>query len=362
MHLVPLVLYAAAAAAYIAHFAWRDPRTGRFATAILGAGLLAHTFLIGMQTVQVGHAPLVGTTAAISAFVWLLGISYLYVEVTTEERAMGMFVAILMVVLFLIPALDPQVSPRPAVLRSPLFGLSEEALFELAYDRAGASLYQRLHAASHRPPFAEVYERLRALLAQVDFLPPFEFYVRLLGEGGGRRRLLARLGPAAAEPIEAFLAQALVFEQGHPPSMQAFLHWLRADETELIRDPDLIYPAGSGFGFAAGTIANMFEGALALRYPQRADLRFVRLGKPNTPIFEEAMRRAGTTRAVMIGDQLETDITGARAAGLDAVWIETGVTAAIPEATPHDMPRPSSVAPIASTIAGSGAAKRRFGP
>ena len=125
-----------------------------------------------------------------------------------------------------------------AVLRSPLFGLSEEALFELAYDRGGASLYQRLQAARARPPFAEAYGRLRELLAQVDFLPPFEFYVRLLGEGGGRRRLLARLGPAAAEPIEAFLAQALAFEQSHPPSMQAFLHWLRADSTELIRDPD----------------------------------------------------------------------------------------------------------------------------
>ena len=125
-----------------------------------------------------------------------------------------------------------------AVLRSPLFGLSEEALFELAYDRGGASLYQRLQAARDRPPFAQAYQRLHELLAQVDFLPPFEFYVRLLGEGGGRQRLLARLGPAAAEPIEAFLAQALAFEQSHPPSMQAFLHWLRADSTELIRDPD----------------------------------------------------------------------------------------------------------------------------
>jgi ATP-dependent helicase/nuclease subunit A len=125
-----------------------------------------------------------------------------------------------------------------AVLRSPLFGLSEEALFELAYDRGGASLFQRLQTARDRPPFAEAYERLRELLAQVDFLPPFEFYVRLLGEGGGRKRLLARLGPAAAEPIEAFLAQALAYEQSHPPSMQAFLHWLRADSTELIRDPD----------------------------------------------------------------------------------------------------------------------------
>ena len=125
-----------------------------------------------------------------------------------------------------------------AVLRSPLFGLSEEALFELAYDRGAATLYERLQAVRDRPPFAAAYARLRELQAQVDFLPPFEFYVRLLGEGGGRRRLLARLGPAAAEPIEAFLTQALAFEQSHPPSMQAFLHWLRADTTELIRDPD----------------------------------------------------------------------------------------------------------------------------
>ena len=75
MHLVPLLLYAAAAAAYVAHFAWRDPRVGRLATALMAGGVLAHTFLIGMQTVQAGHAPLVGTSSAISAFVWLLGLS-----------------------------------------------------------------------------------------------------------------------------------------------------------------------------------------------------------------------------------------------------------------------------------------------
>jgi ABC-type transport system involved in cytochrome c biogenesis permease subunit len=121
MHLVPLVFYAAAAAAYLTHFAWRDPRVGRLATATLGGGVLAHTFLIGMQTVHVGHAPLVGTTAALSAFVWLLGLSYLYIEVTTDERTMGVFVAPLLVMLDIIPALDPGVSPRPPLLQSPLF-------------------------------------------------------------------------------------------------------------------------------------------------------------------------------------------------------------------------------------------------
>ena len=121
MHLVPLILYAAAAAAYLAHFAWRDPRTGRLATSILAGSVLAHTLLIGMQTVQAGHAPLVGTTAAISAFVWLLALSYLYVELTSDERSMGVFVAFLLVILYIIPALDPVVSPRPAILQSPLF-------------------------------------------------------------------------------------------------------------------------------------------------------------------------------------------------------------------------------------------------
>jgi ABC-type transport system involved in cytochrome c biogenesis permease subunit len=120
-HWIPFVFYAAAAAVYILHFARRDPRTGRAATALLGTALLVHTFLIGMQTMQVGYAPLVGTTAAISAFVWLLGLAYLYVELTTEERAMGAFVATLLAGLAILPALNPAVDPRPALLRSPLF-------------------------------------------------------------------------------------------------------------------------------------------------------------------------------------------------------------------------------------------------
>ncbi len=126
-----------------------------------------------------------------------------------------------------------------AVLRSPLFGLDEEDLFELAHERGATALFERLRAFRHTSRhFNEAYERFSELLGQVDFAPPFEFYARLLGAGGGRRRLLERLGPAAAEPIEAFLAQTLAFERGHPPSMQGFLHWLRADATELIRDPD----------------------------------------------------------------------------------------------------------------------------
>src|SRR5687767_10845353 len=110
MRLLPLLFYAAAAAGYFVHFAWRDARVGRLASAILAAGVLSHTFLIGMQTMQSGHAPLVGTTAAVSAFVWLLAISYLYIELTAEERSMGVFVTAMLVALDVLPALDPTVS------------------------------------------------------------------------------------------------------------------------------------------------------------------------------------------------------------------------------------------------------------
>lgn len=118
---LPLVLYSTAAAAYLAHFLRRDPRSGRTATALLGAAVLAHTFVIGMQTMDAGYAPLVGTTAAVSAFVWLLGLAYLYIELTTDERAMGVFVSTLMAALAIVPTVDTISMERPALLRSPLF-------------------------------------------------------------------------------------------------------------------------------------------------------------------------------------------------------------------------------------------------
>ncbi|HEY3885075.1 MAG TPA: cytochrome c biogenesis protein CcsA, partial [Vicinamibacterales bacterium] len=118
---LPFALYVAAAAAYLAHFSRPSRSTGRLATTLLAAALLAHTYVIGMQTVEAGYAPLVGTTAAISAFVWLLGLAYLYVELSTDERAMGVFVTVLLAALAVLPALNPEVESRPALLRSPLF-------------------------------------------------------------------------------------------------------------------------------------------------------------------------------------------------------------------------------------------------
>ncbi|MDP6567849.1 MAG: double-strand break repair helicase AddA [Alphaproteobacteria bacterium] len=124
------------------------------------------------------------------------------------------------------------------LLKSPLFGLDDGALFALAHERKG-HLWQAL--AEHRrddPAFAAAHEELAELLSRADFTPPFELYARLLGADGGRHRILGRLGPDANDPIDEFLDLALRYEAERAPSLQGFLHWLEMAETEVKRDQE----------------------------------------------------------------------------------------------------------------------------
>ncbi len=95
--------------------------------------------------------------------------------------------------------------------------------------------------------------------------------------------------------------------------------------TLVAPNPDLVYPKSAGeLGFTAGAMALVIEAALARRFAaHRETLTFDRLGKPQPHLFVEAARRLGLapSQLVMIGDQLETDIAGARAAGCDAALL-----------------------------------------
>lgn len=48
-------------------------------------------------------------------------------------------------------------------------------------------------------------------------------------------------------------------------------------------------------------------------------------GKPETPIFEEAVARFGAERPLFIGDRLDTDIAGAQASGIRSALVLTGI-------------------------------------
>ena len=108
----------------------------------------------------------------------------------------------------------------------------------------------------------------------------------------------------------AFSAVVRAIEAGRRPAL-------------VLPNPDLVYPKSAGeLGFTSGSMALVIEAALARRFPHERYV-FDRLGKPEPHLFAQAAQRLGLSvdRLVMIGDQLETDIAGAHAAGCDAALL-----------------------------------------
>ena len=125
------------------------------------------------------------------------------------------------------------------VLKGPLVGLTEEELFIVAYNRGDKHLWDVLSVhAGTASAFGTAQKFLSELLARTDYLTPAELYGHILVTLDGRRKLLARLGMDADDPIDEFMNLALAYQKSRPPSLQGFLHWLAAGETEIKRDLD----------------------------------------------------------------------------------------------------------------------------
>lgn len=80
-----------------------------------------------------------------------------------------------------------------------------------------------------------------------------------------------------------------------------------------------LYMARDGPAMATGPIVRALEYA--------AGKKSIEVGKPATLMFKVALKDAGCTarEALMVGDQLDTDIEGARRAGIDSILVKTGV-------------------------------------
>ena len=120
------------------------------------------------------------------------------------------------------------------VLRSPLFDVDEDALFALAHGREGTLMDA---VAGARPDIAREIAGWRAL---ADRVPVHDFYARVLGPHGGRKRMFARLGREAEDVLDAFLQAALEHESGTEGAsgLQGFVAAMTESEQEVKRDMD----------------------------------------------------------------------------------------------------------------------------
>ncbi len=120
-------------------------------------------------------------------------------------------------------------------LRSPLIGLSEAELFQLAQGRKG-TLWASLLA--HRDQFSLAHAMLSDILNRADFERPFELVQRILLRYHGRRNILARLGHEAEEAVDQLLAETLNYERIEAPTLTGFLDWFENGDIVAKRQMD----------------------------------------------------------------------------------------------------------------------------
>jgi ribonucleotide monophosphatase NagD (HAD superfamily) len=108
------------------------------------------------------------------------------------------------------------------------------------------------------------------------------------------------------------------------------------------RDPTFPMPDGPWPG----------TGAVVAAVESASGARAVSVGKPEAALFHTALDRLGGGRALVVGDRLDADLAGARAADLDGAIVLTG--AATREEAEAADPPPVAVAETLADLVLSG--------
>ncbi|MEQ1639235.1 MAG: double-strand break repair helicase AddA [Novosphingobium sp.] len=123
------------------------------------------------------------------------------------------------------------------LLVSPLLGWSQDDLLRHGWRPEGVRLFDHLRASRGQVEVERVWTQLGELLRIADFDPPSALlHWILIGPWQGRRKLVARLGSEANDPIDELLNAASAFSASEVPSLNTFIRWFDVGEGELKRE------------------------------------------------------------------------------------------------------------------------------
>lgn len=180
-----------------------------------------------------------------------------------------------------------------AILKSPLFNLDEDALLALAAGRGDRqSLWSRLkeRAKAEDGNLSAIVARLKQLSGLAHRLSPHDFYARLLGADGGRRKFLARLGSEVSDILDEFLTFTLTHETSGLPGLQAFLATLETEAPEVKREQDKgrnevrIMTVHASKGLEAPVVFLVDGGSKAFSHSHLPQLRVIAQGEGRPPL------------------------------------------------------------------------------
>jgi HAD superfamily hydrolase (TIGR01459 family) len=214
---------------------------------------------------------------------------------------------------------------RPSGIAAGLSGMGITPEFYAGIMSSGEAVYLGLR--DRTGPFAELGDRIYHLgpprdrdvfdtlgLTQVDTPGEADFMLNT-----GPDDLLGPQDPAPYVPIlQAAQAAGLPMVCANP-------------DLEVIRGGQRI--------ICAGLLAEIY---------QAQGGRVIQRGKPDPAIYAPTIAMLGVekSRALVIGDSLRTDMAGAKAAGVDACWVLSGIHALHPDHAPGEAAA-AGIAPVA---------------
>src|ERR1700733_15140404 len=174
MGYLSLALYAASFLCYARLLYAPNVWLGRLATLLLTGGIVLHYFALLDRTAAMHAVPYDDLYGSMSLFAWLLGVTYLGLELFHRQRSVGAFVTpILLVWISLVTLLAPRTAPTPPPARGPLFALHVTlntlayAAFALSFALSLIYLIQNRVLRARRPglvfwrfPALDVLERM----------------------------------------------------------------------------------------------------------------------------------------------------------------------------------------------------------
>lgn len=141
----------------------------------------------------------------------------------------------------------------------------------------------------------------------------------LVAGGEGLRQAVLETGlrpVACADDGPAAVVQGFAPEVGWPQLAEA-VYAIRAGAAYVATNLDATIPTERGITLGNGSLVAAVRTATGVE-PRSA-------GKPQPAIFERAAAQAGARRPLVVGDRLDTDLAGARAAGIPGLHVLTGV-------------------------------------
>ena len=187
---------------------------------------------------------------------------------------------------------------------------------------------------------ANVVTSSQAGAAYVASLVPAGSPVLAVGGPG----VAAALGEAGLTPVSSAESGVVAVLQGYGPNVTATdlaeaSYAIEGGATWVATNRDATLPTQRGVAPGNGALLGAVATATGVQ-PSAAT------GKPEPPLYDLSVARLGVPKPMVlaIGDRLDTDILGAMNAGLDSLWVLTGVDDLVSFARAPGRPAPTYAA------------------